>query len=468
MAEAQYKYSPSTGAYGIVGPDGKVKQIPAEQVPEAVRTRTMAKYNPPPPPKSLEEKYESQVARLPSAAQWVAPGTIGEASGMVSAPLAAAFAPETLGLSEIIPPLIAGGAGYFEPSNEPWLSSERFKRAGVEAGKQALAQVGGKLIAKPIEWTGRFIGKGGMLERSAQRIGKGVANLFHDYPLDTPLTSEALERQIANGELKAKAGANLGKLRDEIGNEIAPYVPGESPKLVPASAGTPMHYTPGRAPSGVKFTLPDLDADGNRIMRDFNAKDAIDHIRRLQGLSYTAAGGQKGAELSSLYREAGHDARALFLQRLKQVNPQLAERYAKGSADYGTSVVLEDAFQNARRTSVIKGEPRGVIDQAKLHQRINKEMPDLTRLQGGKAVEFQNAISPTGAEAIPETPWGGRVGGGLSGLHSFLHLPTPMMPETRALLPQPARLLTSAPAKPLLGNIGMAAGSQYLYGGQQP
>jgi hypothetical protein len=384
---------------------------------------------------------------------------MGEATGTVSAPLAAAFAPETLGLSEIIPPVLAAGAGYLEPSDQPYLSMERLKRAGIEGAKQAAAQLGGKIIGKGFEMAGRYLGKGGMLGRSAQRIGQGVADLFNKYPLDTPQTAEDLEKQIANGKLKEVAGKRLDALRDEIVAKVAPYERGEAPKLIPASSGTPMHYTPGRQPSGVKFTLPDLDAEGNRIMRDFDAKGAIDHIRKLRGMSYSAAGNPKGAELSALYREVGHDAREAFVDNLRRVpgiGPELAKRYGQESADYGTAATLEDTFQNARRTSRIKGEPQGVIDQAKLHQRINKEMPDLTRLQGGKAVKFQSAISPTGAEAVAETPWGGRVGGGLQGLHSLLHLPTPLMPETRALIPAPARLLSSRPVTPLIGNVGQA------------
>jgi hypothetical protein len=471
----QYKYSPSRNQFGMVNPDGSITPVPTDQVPADVRARYLPKSassTPPaaatPPaapsgPPSLEQRYEHAFTKLPGAAQYVAPGTIGEAAGTAGNVAALALAPETGGLSLALPIGAAMVGGYMEPSDKPYLSGERLFRAGVEGAKEAGGMLGGKLLGKGFELAGRYTGRSGMLERTTRRIGQGVMDLFNEFPLSSaPKTIDEMTEKIANGDLERSAGKQLGNFRDDLINKIKEYKPAE-----PAEAK--LYGKAGKAATGEKFTLPDVDsAQHTIVMKDFSIGDAIDHIRRMNALSYGTTGVEKSAQDSWLYRVAGHDGRDALKERLNQISKPLGEkwgdRYGQLSGDYGTSVILEDAFKGARRTTFSGGKLKGVIDQPTLMKRIDKEMPFLTRLQDpAKANAFQRAVAPDLAAAIPEVGAREPRGGVIDMLSRLVGIP--YMPETRSVMPiipraLSSRYVTRPLATPISRTLGQFAGDQ--------
>lgn len=412
-------------------------------------------YTPPPP--SREEQYEAGLKSLPLpefAKKYLIPGTIGEATGTATAAAALGLAPETGGLSLALPILGAAAGGYFEPSNEPYLSGKRFKRAGIEAGKELIGLGVGKALGKTAEVVGRFASHGGMLKRMEARIGRAIPELFNNYPFRAPTTGREMEQQIVNGKLVEETGERLGQFRDMLKKMIPKFRAGQAPQFIPASSGQPMAYSKAIRAAGLRFHMPDVNEAGERIFRDLDVEGAMDLVKRQQGQVYSASGRSKSGADIGLLKEAAHDGRQEIIDvlnkwgRNKPGVRNIGDRYANHSADYGTAVNLEDTFKNTMRTSTIAGKPRAVLDQGALTRRLRGDMPDLVRLQKDKAIKFQSAVSPTGAEAIPEGEWGHPRG---SLAHSITHMiPKPYKPETRAVMPLIARALSSRPVQPLL------------------
>jgi hypothetical protein len=450
----KFQYSPSTGTFWSPGPDGDPVQVQPDQVPADIRakaTKTSAAKLPgkvpttPPGGETAEQWYERQFNKLPGVAKYVAPGTIGEAAATGANLGALALAPETGGLSMVAPIAAAGIGGYLEPSDQPYLSGQRFERAGIEAGKEIGGLVGAKAIGKGAELIGRYAGKVPMLKESAARIGRGVAALFNEYPtqLGTPETMEALRRDIADGDLKEVVGERLGQYRRDLASKI--------PEYKPAQPAVPKLYGPGPVKAaGEKFTLPDVDAEGHLFDRDFGISDGMEHVERMNALSYSVKGQPKGGELSYAYRKAGHQGREAMKEGLNQIGPKYGlpdagTQYFKHSADYGTAAELTDAFQkgNVGRTVTYQGKRLEVIDQPALKKVLDKEsMEHLSKLQGpGKKELFRRAVAPetgaareeSGGHGVSRSLWDTIVG----------LLGAPYAPESRAMLPPVARALTA-------------------------
>jgi hypothetical protein len=453
----KFQYSPSTGTFWSPGPDGNPVQVQPDQVPADIRAKATKTSAPsgaaaklparvPPTPPNLEQRYERQFARLPTPLQYVAPGTIGEAAATGANLGALALAPETGGLSLVAPIAAAGIGGYMEPSDQPWLSGQRFERAGIEAGKEIGGLVGAKAIGKGAELVGRYAGKVPMLERSAARIGRGVAGLFNNYPaaLPVPETMDALRRDVADGRLKEVVGERLGQFRRDLAAKI--------PEYKPAQAAVPKLYGPGPVKAvGEKFTLPDVDAEGHLFDRDFGISEGIEHVERMNSLSYSVKGQPKGGELSFAYRKAGHEGREALEKGLNKIGPKYGlpdagTQYLKHSADYGTAAELTNAFQkgNVGRTITAGGKRIEVIDQPALKKALDKEsMEHLSKLQGeGKKELFRHAVAPEGGIAREESGGHGTVSPDL--WHTLVGmLGSPFTPESRKMLPPVARALTA-------------------------
>jgi len=334
-----------------------------------------------------------------------------------------------------------GSPAYIGPGSWP-----RYKRAGIEAGKEVLGHAAAKaltgVVSKGAELVGRYTAVPEMLARTTARIGQGVEDLFNRFPLKkgSLRTIDDITEQVSNGRLKDAAGQSIDQLRDEIESKVPKYTPGQAAPLQ-------LHGPSGVPAKGVKFTLPDVDVANNSIvMRDFNSvEDAFNHLKKMSHTGFGKAGPKSGAD-SWLYREAAHTGRDILKGDLndlgKPFGRQWGDEFAARNADYGTSVILEKNFKGTTRTARIGGESTGVIDQEGLRKKFAKEMPELRRLHpNDKPDAFQRAIAPTlgGAtsEAFSEHP-----GGGL--WERLVNLiGAPYMPETREVMPPVSRALTS-------------------------
>lgn len=413
--------------------------------------------------KTPEQRYEAMVGKLPAAARFVAPGTIGEAGFMTGAGAAAlaglALAPETAGISLLGALPLAGsviGGALEDPKN---------RLAGAEwEGVKGLGQeLGGKLIGKGTELAGRFMDKSGMLARTAERIGGMIPSLFSEYPLGRiPRTAEELQDQIGGGKALNAAGKRLGDFRDALTKRFGPYKAAVPSKLIPASSGVPYHYTPAIPPQGRAFVMPDLDAEGNAVMRRMSVGDAIDHVRELLAGGRTAAGAQKATASGPRVLDTAVKARDMLTAQLNALEPKLGDRYRGLSNDFGVAKQLQKAFAASTRSSAIKGEAKGVIDQPKLLSKADQVAAKLNQIRPGSGTQLRHAVSPTGGAAVMEQGPGIRAHAGESGLRSMFHPPVPYYPETRAVLPAWARTISDPRIRALLGSLGYQVGADAL------
>lgn len=417
-------------------------------------------------PFTPEERYERLVGRLPKVAQYAVPGTIGEAGFALGAlPAAAAavgLAPETAGAS-LIPLIGAIAGGSLEDPKHP------FSGASYEMLKGLLTQLGGKIGTKGIELGTRWLDKPGILERTAQRIGQAVPSLFYKYPFDTPQTATELREQLGGGVATDAVGKRLGNFRNALTQTFGDYHAGEAPRLLPASPGQPYRYTAAVPPSGRAFRIFDLDADGKVTTRLVSIGEAIDHNRELFAASRTMSGAQKGSASAPKLLELAHLNRQSLTGQLNQIRPGLGDQYNGFMGDYAMAKRLEKVFAGSERTTTIGGNQVGVVDQPKLLKKADAEEARLQQIRTGAGKTLHQAVSPTGAAATIEEPLGARAHGGLeSGLRAILHLPKPYLPETRALLPWQARILSDPRMAPMLGALGLT-GSEDILGtkGQQ-
>lgn len=430
---------------------------------------------PPAPPPTREQRYEQGLQQAPMpqfVKDYLAPSTLGEAAGQTTfeatSPLTAF--PGTAWVPWVASPIAAAGAGYLEPSNDPLLSGQRFKRAGIEGAKQIGFETIGKAGTTFTENLTRGLFKGRMIQSTTNRIANGAMRLIENPELtkDISRSAEDLEKKIGSGELTDRAGKALGDMRQRIINTVDAFKPGREAQRVPLDPNIPldapgswMNYRGAVPEAGEKFHMPDVVRSGKnkgtRIFADMSIEQAMEHVKRLQELSWTPKGAETGGELSGAYRQAAHDARDEIITRLEEIGkkigqPDLAKDYARASADYGTSLWLRDVLNSSRRTTRIGGETVGVLDQGKVFDRTSKEIDDLRRLKGNKAIDFMDAVSPTGAKAQPETrlrpPHLSRFP---AEPHAGFEIPGAYMPETRKVIPQPGRALSSVYATPLYG-----------------
>ena len=395
---------------------------------------------------SPEEQYERRVSQLPGPAKYVVPQTLGE----LTATTARAAGPETGGLSLAIPAGMGAVTGYLEPgtgpTSPPWVSWPRAKRAGIEAGKevlgQALTRAATGIVSKGAELAGRYTAVPEMIARTTARIGKGVEDLFNRFPLKkgSLQTFDDITEQISNGRLKEAAGDSIDELRDQIQAKIKPYVPGKAAPLQ-------LHGPSGVPGTGVKFMLPDVDeANNTLVMREFNSvEEAFNHIKKMNNTGFGKTGA-KGGSSSWLYREASHKGRDIMKGDLNNLGKPWGLRwgddYASRNADYGTAVIMEKTFKGTTRTERIRGENVGVLDQDSLRDKIAKEMPNLRTLHpNDKPDAFQRAVAPKLGGATPGSFAESARGGLWDRLLDLLG--APYMPETRAVMPQPYRALSS-------------------------
>lgn len=390
-----------------------------------------------------EQRYENFYSNLPKTVQNFMPSTMGQAGfaagGLGVGTAAVVGAPFSAGATLAIPLLaaIAGGA-----AGDP---KHALSAGSWEGAKSALQEGAGAIASKGIELGSRFAFKNQMLNKMARRIGDALPQLFSRFPMSVPRTAADLEGKIASGDLTEAAGKQLGRFRDNLSQNIPAYIPGSAPKLVNASPGVPFHYTPAIAQSGVKFTLPDIGPDSKIVSRDFSIKDAIDHIRGLQSAGWSVSGTPKSAQEAWLIRETAHDARQALIAQLNQYKPGLGDTYGGLSGDYGTAVHLQKVFKQSYR-------PDGQLDQPKLLHALRNEIDDIAKMKGPqRAALFHRAIAPDRAEATAEVGVGARVHGGGEGFRAYLHPPVPYKPETRQLIPQPFRALSSKQALPVIG-----------------
>lgn len=405
-----------------------------------------------------EQRYESAIKKLPGAVQPFTPSTLGELGFAGGSALAAgaALAPETGGLS-LLPALaplapVAGAAigGFFEDPKA------RLKNTSYETGKAIIDQLLGGAVGKGVELGGRFLFKNRMLKKTALRVGRGLTQLFSDYPLPVPKTAEDLENQVATGQLTNAIGEKLGEFRNDLKTRIPEYSPGGPPQLQNAGPGIPFQYTTPTPPRGRKFTLPDMDANGGIVQRDLSIGDAIDHVRSLQAAGWSVAGTPKSAQEAWKIRQIAHQARQDLIAQLNRITPGLGTKYGELSGDYGASTHLQTIFQNTYRDE-------GGINQAHLLDQLRKEMSDIANFKGqGRALRFRTAVAPERARAIPESGLEGHLHGGLEGIRARGRLPRPFKPETRAMLPFPIRALSSRSAMPVIGLAGQLGAEDLL------
>ena len=413
-----------------------------------------------------EQRYEAGVAKLPSPIRAIAPGTMGEAGfavGALPATIAALIgAPETAGLSLAALPFIGAAAGG--ALEDP---SHRVKGAAYETGKAGLMELGGAAIGKGIEWGARFAGKTGLLAESAARIGKQIPQLFSGYPSKQPLrTAEDLQDQLGGGKISEAAGQRLGAFRSELVKHFGEYKPGSPSKLVSASPGIPYHFTAAIPAQGQAFLMPDLDAEGNVVTRKMGVGEAIDHVRELFAGGRTSTGVQKATASAPRTLDTAVKARDALITQLNNLEPGLGDLYKGYSTDYALAKQLQKVFAGSQRTSAIKGDVRGVIDQPKILKQADKVAAKLEAIKPGSGTRLRQAIAPTGAEATAEQGPGIRLHAGESGLRSLFHPPVPFQPETRQMIPLPARALSDPRLRAFLGYLAGETSSEYL-GGKQ-
>lgn len=410
-------------------------------------------------PPTPEERYESLVKKLPTVARYVAPSTMGEAGFLGGTGLAlagTALAPETAGLS-LLPVAGAMALGSLEDPKH------RLGGALWEGGKGVLNELGGKLLGKGIELGGRFVSKSAMLERSAQRIADAIPSLFSQFPLkDAPKTAAELQDQLGGGKVVEAAGQRLTSFRNALAKRFGNYETPVPSKLVNASSGVPYHFTPATAAKGYAFVMPDLDMDGNVVMRRMSAGDAIDHVREMLAGGRTAAGAQKATASAPKILDTAVQARDMLTSQLNALQSGLGDTYRGFSTDFAVAKQLQKVFAESTRTGDIGGELRGVINQPKLLSAADRVTAKLEQIRPGTGTRLRLAISPTGAAAVEEQGPGIRAHVGESGLRSLFHPPVPFRPETRALLPAGARQASDPRVRALLGYLAQQGGEDVL------
>jgi transglycosylase-like protein with SLT domain len=432
--------------------DGKIYQNIGGKVSEYV------------PPVTPEQRYEKAFQQLPRAAQVVAPSTIGEAGFMIgSLPAAGAalgLVPETGGLSLAAPILMGMLGGAME---DPTSIKNALSGASWEGIKGVGQEILGRTATASTELLTRALGKGGILQRSLERIAPQAASLFYEYPLPIARTPAELRSQLGGAEVTNRVGQRLGQFRDALEQRFGKYTPGQAPKLLPATSGQPYRYTAAVAPSGQSFKIYDLDADGNITQRTVGIKDAIDTTRELFAGSRTAGGVQKASAAAPKQLDVAVMNRATIKDQLNRLEPGLGDKYVGYSSDYAVATQLQKVFAGSERTARIRGKDVGVIDQPKLLKKMDTAEARLNKIKPGAGTRLHEAVSPTGASAREEMPFGPRLHGGEGGIRAYMHLPVPYKPETRQLLPWQARVLSDPRLAPLLGALGLS-GTEYELG----
>lgn len=387
--------------------------LPANAVPMSdLPTSTLSR-------PTLEQRYERARMNVPLPERWVTPRTIGQMAGFVASPF---------GGIPMIAASMVGGA--IEDPND------RLTGAEVEGVKALGALAGTKVLGKGLELIGRYAGKSGMLERTAQRIGEGVGSLYQRYILGSvPKTAEELEQQLGGGEVTRVVGQRLDNFRNSLKTQFA----------------------------GRQVRVFDVDDSGRHMSSEvMSIDDAIDHTRRLFAASRGTTGVQKNIAAGPLTLDAAQLSKKSLVQTLNQWSPGVGDQYERFSADYGLSRQLEKVFAGSKRTANIAGKPTGVVDQPKLLERASKAEARINEIRPGAGTTLKKAISPTGAKAVKETEWGERIHGGEYGISAILHPPKPYMPETRDILPAGTGWLNDPRIAPLVAALGLTTAEEWL------
>lgn len=419
----------------------------ARMAAERLRIATEAHMTP-------EQRYERAIGKLPKAAKMVAPGTMGEAGfglgSLAAAGAGLALAPESMGTSlAMAAPLvgaIAGGA-LEDPAH-------RIKGALWEGGKGLAAELGGRLVAKGGELATRALSKNAMLDKSASRIAESIPRLFHRYPLAAPTTAGQLEEDIGGGKVAQAAGDRLGKFRNALEKQFGKYKPAVPAKLVSPSSGVAAHYTTAVPASGQSVMMPDLDAEGNKIMRRMGIGDAIDHVNELLAGGRTAGGSVKSTASAPRVMDVAVQARDALASQLNSLQKGLGDEFLGLRRDVGVGKQLQKVFASSRRTTSIAGGSRGVIDQPKVLDRAEKAAAKLNQIRPGAGTRLSKAVAPTGGKAVQEMGPGIRAHAGESGIRTMLHPPVPFKPEDRSMLPLLGRIFSDPRLARLYGYLG--------------
>jgi hypothetical protein len=394
-----------------------------------------------------EQRYEALVGKLPKAAQYVTPGTIGEAGFAGGAGLAAAgaaLAPETFGTSMVLglPLALSAAGGAIEDPKHP------IAGATWEGAKAVGQEMLGGLIGKGTELGARFFGKSQILKDMAERIGSKIPSMFYEYPFKIgPTTAKDMEDQIAGGRVSQAAGQKLDRFRDALDRKFGEHTPAVPSKLVPASSGQPFRYTPEIPAKGQVFIMPDVGEDGKIVMRRMGIKEAVDHVRELQAAGTSMAGTVKRSGSAPLLADTAAKARDGLAAQLNSLQSGLGDAYRGHSTDYGLAKQLEKALTG-------KFRPDREIDQPALLAKVRAAEARVNQLKPGQGRALREAVSPTGRMAVAEQGPGIRTHVGESGLRSMFHPPIPYKPETRALLPLLPRIISDPKLRPLLGALG--------------
>jgi hypothetical protein len=436
--------------------------------PKAEDLAASSSYRTPAPEDRYAQWYQRQANKLPSwAPTSLGPQTPAELAVTGMTPVADALAAGALAIpgAEPAAPFIkyglplatAAGVGAWEAP-----PGQRLSRAWEETKKTGE----GQLIAKPIEYLASLparVSETGLLRKSASRIMGGVKDLFNEYPkeLGTPNSMAGIERDVTSGKLEDAVGNRLGEFKKELAGDPLTGKKGKIPEYRPG--GAPAQLTMGapyQHPSGEPFTVFTPDASGEMIPKKVSIGDAIDHLKKMNGLGYGGGGSESGGAPAAFARDAGHKSRDSIYRTLDRIGgqygvPLAGEQFKNHSADYGTAVIMQDALTNARRSLAHGPESLTVIDQPKLDTRIEKEMSHLRTLQPERVDAFRAKVAPGYG-----TPRGGGrailAGGGRWGLRRFT-------PESRWMYGPFTQLGMNAPHifAPVLGRkipVGPLAG----------